>query len=402
MALPTLTLEVAFATAPFAAPTWTDVTTYWEEANFQSPRRSLELDQVEPGGGDITFDNPDRRFEPEYASGAYYPNVKPIRRVRLTAVHSAVTYYPWAGYIETWPPIWETFGSSEVRVQLLDAMESLARLDLVATYSQEASGTRIANVLNSVGFPSGDRVLDAGQSTVIAKTFVATDEKSALEHIRDVVTTEGPTAAFFIDGQGRAVFHDRHKRLKSPYTTSQATFGDSGSEIPYEAIQPKYSKDLIFNDARVTREGGTTQTSTDSTSQTDYFHRSRSFSTLHTSDTEPADFARFVVARYKDPALRFDAIEVAPLESDTIWPTVLGLDIGERVTVKRRPPQHPAGAGGVVSKECVIEGIQWIFPNRDARAARVRYLLTPADQNQYWVLGDAVNGLLGTTTKLAF
>ena len=53
------------------------------------------------------------------------------------------------------------------------------------------------------------------------------------------------------------------------------------------------------------------------------------------------------------------------MDDDTIWTTVLGLDIGERVTVKRRPPEHPAGAGTVVSQDCHIEGIEWEFPEGD-------------------------------------
>lgn len=400
---PEIKLQVAFSTGPLAAvPAFTEVTSYWKAGEFRSPARSFELDQIEPGGGSLTLDNADRTFEPEYASSGFYPNVVPVRKARLRIRKGSTTYYPWTGYVETWPPNWDRPNDSEVDVLLLDAMEALNSLELVASYSQETTGTRIGNVLDSIGFPTSDRDIDTGQTTVIAKTFVATDEVTALQHIREVVNTEGPTAAFFIDGQGRAIFHDRHRRLKTPYTTSQATFGDADGEIPYERIRPNFSKDLIFNIIRVTREGGTTQTASDSTSQDAYMKRSRAFSTLHTSDVEPADLAQFALSRYKDPALRFDEIEIAPLEDDTIWETLLGLTLGERVTVKRRPPEHPTGSGTVVSKDCHIEGITWSFPRGEVRDARVRFLLTPADSYTYWTLGDANLSLLGSSTRLAY
>lgn len=404
MAVPTLTLQIAFSTGPFSAsPSWTDVTSYWREGTFQTPSRSFELDLIEAGGGGISLDNADRRFEPDYTSGAYYPNVLPVRRARLVA-DTGTTFYPWAGYVEAFEPDWTAPQSTDIAVRLIDAMEALAAMDVVASYAQESTGTRIGNILDSIGFPAADRDLDTGQSTIAARVTVATDETKALDLIRETLATEGPGSAFFIDGRGYAVFHDRHKRLKAPYTTSVATFNDnaSGAEIPYETIDPNSGKDLIVNDARVTRNGGTTQTATDTTSIAAYMRRSRAVSTFHISDVEPADYAYYLVSRYKDPALRFDTLEVAPLESSAIWAAMLALDLGDRVTVKRTPPQHPAGSGGTVEKDCHVEGITWIFPDGELRDARVRLQLSSADQTSYWVLGDSVNGLLGVSTQLAY
>lgn len=401
----TLTYQISFTNNPFAAsPAWSDVTPYWQDGQFISPQRSFELDLISSGGGASTFDNQDRRFEPEYTSSPYSPFVIPMRKARLSAVLDSTTYYIWTGYVDTWPPLWPTPGDSLMQIRLVDAMAALERKGLVGTYSQEASGTRIGNVLDDYGFPAADRSIDAGQETIIAKTFALSDSKTALQHIRDVLTSEGPTAAFFINGQGFAVFHDRHKRIKAPYTTSQATFGDADSgEIPYEVVTPDFPSDLLFNEAAVTREGGTTQSTSDSTSQTTYGTRTReNVSTLQVSDTNAAGLAAFIVSRYKDPALRFEGIEIAPLNNFDIWQTALTLKIGDRVTVKRRPPEHPSAGGTVISKDCHIEGITWTFSQPERWGVRVRYLLTPADQNGYWVLGDAVNGLLGTTTRLAY
>lgn len=315
------------------------------------------------------------------------------------------TAYVAACYAEGWPPGWDRPEEQNVSVPGIDGFEALDRYSLIASYSQELSGARIGHVLDSIGFPAADRSLDAGQETITASTFAATDNKSALQHIRDVVATEGSTAAFFMDGRGRACFHDRQKRLKSPYTTSLYTFtGDSPSaaEIPCELINPQFSKDTIINDARVTPSGGTTQQYTDVTSQGEYMPRSRTASTLHIANAQALQAAAFMVSRYKEPILRFDAIEVMPLEDDDIWDAVFDLEIGDRITVVYTPAEHPDNGGGQVSLDCNIEGIALSFPTGEGKSCRVRYQLSPADLNAYWVAGDSVNSLAGVSTRPAY
>jgi hypothetical protein len=397
--------EVAFASDPFASsPSYVDLTDHLSGGVFRSPQRSFELNQIDSASSEAPLENPDRRFEPEYASSPYYPNVIPVRKARLRAMLGSTTYDLWSGFVETWQVDWPAPAEARTPLTLLDAMEGLERLVLTGSFLQQTTGARIDAVLDAVGFPAGERLIDTGQETVQAKTFAATDQISALAHIRGVAATEGPTAAFFIDGAGRAVFHDRHRRLGSPYTVSQATFGDDpdAGEIPYESLQPNFSKDLIVNLAYATPEGGATQSAENTASQARYMRRSQSISTLHATDGAALNLCLFLVSRYAEPSLRFDAIEVAPLDNETIWQTILPLEIGDRVTVKRRPPQHPAGPGGVLSQQCVIEGIAWTFTADGLHDASVLYLLTPADLNSYWIAGDSANSLAGVSTRPAY
>lgn len=102
MALPTIAVAIAFTTNPASTPSWTDVTTY--VAGFTYNRgRSHELENVQAGTASVMLDNRDRRFDPTYASSPYSPNVRPMRRLRIQAVWSAVTYDLFHGYIEAWP-----------------------------------------------------------------------------------------------------------------------------------------------------------------------------------------------------------------------------------------------------------------------------------------------------------
>jgi hypothetical protein len=215
MAFPTFALEVAFATDPFAVtPTWADVTAYLQRADT-SRGRQFELDQVEAGTLKAVLDNADRRFEPQYASSPYYPNVEPVRKIRLSATIGGTPYYLFTGFVERWPVDWSQ-NASTVEVTATDGFEALNSFQLVASYPQELAGARINRVLDDVGWPAADRAIDAGQSLLAAVTFAEEDEQGALGHIQDATLSDGPTASFFIDGRGYAVFHDRHKRLKAP------------------------------------------------------------------------------------------------------------------------------------------------------------------------------------------
>ena len=98
---PTYSVEIAFLTAPGSlTPSWQDVTAWVSEWDFERGR-GHELDRFETGTARVRLDNRDRRFEPLYAAGPYYPNVMPLRRIRIRAVWTSVTYTLWSGYVQT-------------------------------------------------------------------------------------------------------------------------------------------------------------------------------------------------------------------------------------------------------------------------------------------------------------
>src|SRR5947209_69592 len=106
MADPTLTVECAFASDPGAAsPTWSDISGYVTEFAIRRGRQK-EVDRIEPGTCTLQLYNADRRFDPIYTAGAYYPNVLPMRKLRVRATHNAVTYNLFTGYVEEWPQEW--------------------------------------------------------------------------------------------------------------------------------------------------------------------------------------------------------------------------------------------------------------------------------------------------------
>src|SRR3990172_10103782 len=115
MAAPTAyTLEIAFASNPLdASPTWTDVSEYLISGESRRGRNK-EFDRSDPGSLKLRLSNNDRRFEPTNTASPYAPNVLPLKKVRLSVTHNAVTYRGWTGYVERWPPAWETSNYSDI------------------------------------------------------------------------------------------------------------------------------------------------------------------------------------------------------------------------------------------------------------------------------------------------
>lgn len=142
MADPVLTFEVALASAPGdPAPTWTDLSVYLRSATTRRGR-SRDLERYSAGEAEFVLGNEDRRFDPAYAAGPYYGNVVPMKRVRLTAVYSAVTYPIFDGYVDSWEQVYQHPQEALVVVKCTDAFKVLAATELPSSaYVIEVTAT---------------------------------------------------------------------------------------------------------------------------------------------------------------------------------------------------------------------------------------------------------------------
>lgn len=326
---------------------WTDVTT--DLRNWRIGRgRQFEMDDIQPGTGSFELNNTGRQYDPESTGGAYSPNVDVMKPIRLRAVHSGTTYYRFRGFVTGWEQTWSRGGHDPVCfVEAVDGFKVLAFHETASTSPQEASGTRVGRLLDSAGWSTSLRNLDAGDVTVAAYT---PDCAFVLSEISRVVNTE--EGWFFMDGQGQATFHDHSHRTGS---TSIATFTDTGGGLPYVGQQRRYTDENVWNDITVTAVGATPQ-ATDSTASVDLYGRRkfRRFDTLHTGATAAADTAAEILDRYRLPKTRIPDITVDPVGSTNLWPHSLGRDIGDRITIRQA---GKTGVAATYSADFHIEGV---------------------------------------------
>lgn len=132
---PLLLVEVAFDTDPTAADqTWTDVTDYVRAISIRRGR-DHELQRAEAGTLSVLLDNRDRRFDPTYTSGAYYPNVLPMRQIRVRAYWGGTVYDLYRGFVEQWPQAWPEYGKDAVvEVTAFDALGALQLAKTIQSY----------------------------------------------------------------------------------------------------------------------------------------------------------------------------------------------------------------------------------------------------------------------------
>jgi concanavalin A-like lectin/glucanase superfamily protein len=138
--LPTLEFSTDPLSVSNAAATWQDVTRYCISADWQSGT-TREFDDPQAGQATFVLKNSQRRFEPEYAAGAYYPNIVPGRRFRLTLTADGFSYQQGIWYAQSWQveyPAGTTY--STVTVTCSDGFWRLAlkRLNSMSPASAES------------------------------------------------------------------------------------------------------------------------------------------------------------------------------------------------------------------------------------------------------------------------
>lgn len=378
-AMPTMSVQVAFATNPMDIPSWTDISTYLR-AITTARGRQFELDRVEAGTASVLLNNQARNFDPFNTASPYYPNVVPKRRMQIQAVWAGVTYPVFSGYVEEWPQSWDLNGKlAEVDVTVSDGFSLFSQVMLNTSYMAELSGLRINNVLDTVNWgPVGNRNVGSGTAFLQASTLA---NVTALEHLLSVSDSEN--GLFFMDRSGVATFFGRTFGVQ----TVHGTFGDAPGELAYSDLV--LGQTPIWNDIRLTAVGGVEQAADDAASQAKYFTQTKSQSGyLQASDGDLLSLAKWWLSRYKDALQRIASISIEPMRDPTnLWPQVLGRELGDHILVRRRPP----GGGPLIEQESVIEAISHTASNSQWVT---QFSLSPAEPTTgFMIIGS---GRIGT------
>lgn len=135
---------------------WTDVSTYsaGSVANIHYGRQSEFSDATAATLSGIILDNSDGRFTPlcdllldGVTANPYYPNVLPRAQIRLSYTISAVKYYFYWGFIQSWPPSRQNGdGKPVVTITANCGLSILNGIDL------RAAPTEVATVDGAIAF----------------------------------------------------------------------------------------------------------------------------------------------------------------------------------------------------------------------------------------------------------
>ncbi len=271
-----------------------------------------------------------------------------------------------------------------VDVEGTDRLAVLAAdMDTIASdHSGDLTGARIDRVLNASEINwQGVRSIDTGLSTLVATTF----GESALRHVQKVVRTE--RGQVFVDAAGAIVFKARHSNANAE---PEATFSDSGSDIPYTRMKQKSSNETFWNRAKVSADG-TDYTATDAASVADTgLTTTKTLATEGNNATTAQAVADDIVARFADSSRSvFDSVTVKLRALTAAQRTiVLAVEIGDRVSVTRTAP-----GASEVTRTHRIEGIGGFA---DVETVDLTFVLTEDTGTAVFELNNETFGVLDT------
>jgi hypothetical protein len=341
-----------------------------------------------------------------YTVSVAQTQVLPMVPVQIQATWNSVTYPLFSGYADAWTDDGTNYAGhyDEVILTASDAFKIFSNINLPTLVSAvgagEDSGARVNRVLDAAGWSSSLRAIDTGDTNQQGTTYGDT----AMDELQ--LTSDTELGALYMDASGNVTFRHRQALLLDTRSnTPQAVFGDLPGTVETDGTEEKYFQvsraedDItLINDAQITIAGGSDLqevTDADSVAQflgTRTYQRS---DLLLESDADALAYAGWVVYIGKDAENRFDVLTVYPGRDPVdLFPLVLGLELGDRIQIWRRPPNVAA-----VSKDVFIQGIAHTF---EPLWWQTDYTLqSAAKYGSFFVLDDAVLGQLNENA-LAF
>ncbi len=322
--------------------------------------RNRILNKFEAGTATVILADDNGDWSAENVSSPYYGKLLPLRKIRIYADYDdgggTDRYYLYSGYITAYN---STYGvgvedTSKITLQCVDGFRLLNSI-LISTVagagSPQLSGARMNALLDVVSFPSSQRDIDAGDSTLQADP--GTTNRDLLNAIQLVESSE--FGGFFIDAEGNATFLSRDTISKKADETP-TIFADDGSAITYNQIEFANDDTLLVNDVTVTRLNGTSQNVFDQTSIDTYFlHSGKRDDILVQTDAEALDQAQTLLVARKDTTDRIDSMTINLDDPSAVSKIVAGLnlEIFDLVNVTKTVP-----GGSTITKELFVQGVQ--------------------------------------------
>lgn len=292
------------------------------------------------------------------------------------------------GHVDSWNIVWDGPRSSYVEVPCTDAFKILSNIERTgrpSVGSGETTGARIVRILDDIGWPTSKRRIATGNVVVQSTTLGG----NVLEELQLVADTE--VGELYVDGDGALVFRNRSAIITDDRSVnSQALFGDADPELRYSDLSFSNDDTQLANRVIITREGGAPQQADDAASQAEFLVKAFERSDLiMVDDASALNYAQYVLSLSAQPELRFTDLEIKPMrDEDRLFPQVFNRKIGDRITVRRRPP-----GGGMIEQECFIRGVSHDVSPSGPWVSRW-VLQSTAAGGSFFIIGHPVMGRL--------
>ena len=324
--------------------------------------RTALSDQFQTGSLTLRIVDQNGDFNPQNVTGPYYNLLTPMKKVQITATFNSVTYPIFSGFITSYVTTYPGESAEDVAITTIQAVDAfrLAQVAQISTVTDatagQLSGTRINKILDEIDWPTSQRDIDAGLTTMQADPGT---NRTALAALTTVATSE--YGALYVDANNSFIFQDRSVTVSSIGGTP-TVFADNGTGIDYFDASWILNDVLIFNKATITRTGGTAQVASNQASIDKYFLHSYFLDNLlMQTDAVALDYALAYTASRAETTIRCDAIvlDLYTPNYDTGVVAALDLDFFDPITIITTQP-----GGSLLEKTLQIFGVRMnISPN---------------------------------------
>ena len=323
--------------------------------------RNAQADVFQTGTLTLRLVDQNGNFNPQNASGPYYGLLTPLRKVQITASYAGVEYPLFSGFITGYTTTTPKMATDVVytTITAVDAFR-LFQNSQISTVTLAAAGDlpgeRVNAILDEIAWPPSMREIQYGDTIFQADPGTA---RTALAALQTATTSE--YGALYINARGSVELHDRQFCIESQ-ALPPVVFNDDGSEITYYNAVWRLDDTQVYNQASITKIGGTAQLAQDDASIEEYFaHSYNQQNLVMNTDADALNYARAYVASRKDTATRCDAVEL-DLYTDNYNDGIiaaLDLDFFDPVSVTTNQP-----GGSTLSQTLQIFGVQHrVTPN---------------------------------------
>ena len=302
--------------------------------------RNAQADRFQTGTLTLRIVDQNGDFNPQNPGSPYFGLLDPMRKVAISATYGSVTYPIFSGFITSYSTTTPKNALDVVytTITAVDAFRLAQNAQISTVTGATAgnlSGTRINQLLDQINWPASMRDVDAGLTTLQADPGTPRTSLAAMETV-----TLSEYGALYVDASGSFVFQDRQVTTASIGGTP-TVFNDNGTNIGYFDAVWRLDDTLIYNEASITRTGGTAQVATDAASIAKYFaHSYNQQNLLMQTDAVALDYAQAYVASRKETSIRCDAITL-DLYTDNYNAGIiaaLDLDFFDPITITTNQP----------------------------------------------------------------
>jgi hypothetical protein len=317
------------------------------------------LNKVEAGTATVVLADNNGNWSPANTASPYYGKLLPLRKIRIWADYNDGSglkrTYLYSGYITTYN---STYGlgiddTSKITLQAVDGFRLLNSIGIttVPGAGVQLSGARVNALLDVVDWPSSQRNVQDGNSTMIADSGEA--NRTLLDAIQLVESSE--FGGWFVSKEGNATFYSRDTVSKKA-DVDPIVFSDDGTGIGYQQIEFANDDTLLVNDVTVTRVSGTAQNVFDQPSIDTYFlHSGKRDGILVQTDAEALNQAKTLLVARKNTTDRIESMTINLLDSSSPTKINAGLqsELYTLINVTKTVP-----GGSTITKELFVQGIQ--------------------------------------------